>query len=395
MKITPVQKIKLPPWISQEAIEILCVLGGDLNIPKSFFVGGCVRNSLLNEIPTDIDIATQFTPDNVIEILNKNKIKTIPTGIKHGTVTAVKNNIHVEITTYRNDVITDGRHAQIQFSNNILEDAKRRDFTINSLYMDAVGEIYDPLNQGLKDLEQRKIRFVGEASHRIKEDYLRILRFFRFEAQYGVSDIDAKTVKACSDNKEGLYQLSRERISQEFLKILNTDRAPKILNIMFEVDILSAIKAKDYNPNNLKRLIQLQSKYTTNDEEKFSAMVRYFIVSGGRAVFHDKILNFSNKQIKFLIKLETISNKNFYKTEELVKKLMLNYDRQATLHGYIVLMAQEKINFCDDIYKIITEWTIPVCPTTGEDLLKEGYETGPELGQELQRRKEEWFEEIL
>ncbi len=392
--MSPVQTIPFPPWIPDEAVKILSILGGDLDHPKSFFVGGCVRNSLMDEVPTDIDIATSYIPDDVIKILKKTDIKTIPTGIKHGTVTAIKNNIHIEITTYRNDVVTDGRHAKIQFSDNILDDAKRRDFTINALYMDAKGQIYDPLDQGIDHLQQRKICFVGEASNRIKEDYLRILRFFRFEAQYGLGEIDANMVKACHDNKNGISQLSRERITQEFLKIIKADRAPEVLDVMFGAGILCEIKAKNYKVDDLQRLIQFQKKYN-DSEDKFMVMVRYFIVSGGRAIFHDKILNFSNEQIKFLIKLEVICNKDFYKDEKVVKKLMLNYGRDLSLHGYIILLAQQKIDYNDDLYQIITKWDIPTCPITGEDLIKEGYKTGPELGQELQRRKEEWFDESL
>ncbi len=395
MIFLPVQTINFPAWIKQEAIDILNLLGGNLETPKAFFVGGCVRNSLLNEIPTDVDIATLYTPDEVIKILSREKIKTIPTGIKHGTITAIKSNINVEITTYRNDVITDGRHAKIQFSKNILDDAKRRDFTLNALYMDGLGQIYDPLDQGIKDLEKRRIRFVGQASYRIKEDYLRILRFFRFEAQYGIGNIEAETIQACKDHKHGIDQLSRERISQEFLKILNTSKAPEVLEIMFGAGILNKLEAVKYKKSDLVQLIQLQNQYNIKDEKNLNVMARYLILSGGRAVFHDKILNFSNAQIKFLITLEVISNKEFYKSSKSVKKLMIQYTRELTLHGYLNLLAQKKLVFSDQIYSIITQWDIPTFPVTGEDLLKEGYQTGPELGQELQRRKEEWLDDIL
>ncbi|MCB1559266.1 MAG: CCA tRNA nucleotidyltransferase, partial [Alphaproteobacteria bacterium] len=199
-----------------ETRKIFRILGKD----SVRFVGGCVRNALLGEVIGDIDLATSLPPQNVTERLLKNGIKSIPTGIQHGTVTAVINGKSYEITTLRIDMDTDGRHASVTFSADWQEDAKRRDFTMNALYADMDGHVYDPLGSGISDLKQRKVKFVGDPYLRIKEDYLRILRFFRFHTQYGKGRINAKGYRACLDLKDGLKSLSKERVTQELSKIL-------------------------------------------------------------------------------------------------------------------------------------------------------------------------------
>ena len=186
---------------------------------QGFFVGGCVRNALLDVAVSDIDVATPLGPEDVLERLNANKIKAIPTGLKHGTVTAVHQGVPVEVTTFRRDVETDGRHAVVAFTDDIAQDAARRDFTMNALYADRNGVVIDPLN-GLADLESRTVRFIGEPRDRIHEDYLRILRFFRFHALYGADGIDAEGLAACAELAEGIENLARERIGWEFRKML-------------------------------------------------------------------------------------------------------------------------------------------------------------------------------
>ena len=390
-----VQKILIPSWIGEEAQKILKILGGDGDAPKTLFVGGCVRNTMLDAAPTDIDLATQYTPDEVIEILSKENIKTIPTGIDHGTVTAVMNKTPIEITTLRKDMNTDGRHANVKFTLNYEDDAARRDFTMNALYMDLLGNVFDPTGQGVQDLNNRHIRFVGKAAERIEEDYLRILRFFRFNAQYGVDEINNDTLRICGNSANGLKQLSRERITQEFLKILRTNRAPEILDAMFGVGILEILKGSEYQSQYLQNLINIQNQHHDIIDEFSIVMARYFIVSGGKAAFHDDVLLFSNAQIKFVIKLETISNEIFFQNEKTIKKTMIHHGRDVTLQGYLLLIAQNKIADMPEMFDVITNWQIPKCPITGDTLIKEGYQTGPELGDELARRKEEWLENLL
>ncbi|ABV74392.1 Poly(A) polymerase [Rickettsia akari str. Hartford] len=203
-------------------------------------IGGCVRDALLEKSSYDIDIATNLIPDEVTNILLKANIKTIQTGLKFGTITAILNNEQFEITTLRKDIECNGRHAKVVFTDDFAEDAARRDFTINALsYCPFKNEIYDYF-EGFKDLRQEKVVFIGEALDRIKEDYLRILRFFRFSSYY-TNQLDDGIFKACKALKDGLKTLSRERIKSEMDKIIVSKRAEQILKAMFEIGILELI----------------------------------------------------------------------------------------------------------------------------------------------------------
>ncbi len=211
------------PWVAAPASRaVMDALG------QAYFVGGCVRNALLGQPVTDIDIATPLPPTVVIERLEAGGLRAVPTGLAHGTVTAVVDHQPIEVTTFRADVTTFGRHAEVAFTTDMATDAGRRDFTMNALYADAAGTVIDPLG-GLPDLRARRVRFIGRAEDRIREDYLRILRFFRFHAWYGApeSGIDADGLAACAALADGLDRLARERIGWEFRKLLAApDPAP-------------------------------------------------------------------------------------------------------------------------------------------------------------------------
>ncbi len=197
---------------------------------RALFVGGCVRNAALGEPVDDIDIATDARPERVTEIAEAVGMKAVPTGIDHGTVTVVAKGRGLEVTTFRRDVETDGRRAVVAYAGEVAEDAARRDFTMNALYAEADGTVVDPLG-GWPDLEARQVRFVGRAAERIAEDYLRILRYFRFHARYGDPEagIDAEALAACAEGAEGLERLSAERVGREMLKLLSApDPAPSV-----------------------------------------------------------------------------------------------------------------------------------------------------------------------
>ena len=215
------------PWryapATQAVMEALTSGGGQV-----LFVGGCVRNALLGVPVTDIDIATDLLPERVMVLASDAGLKPLPTGINHGTVTVVADGTPYEVTTFRKDVHTDGRHARVEFSNRIEEDAARRDFTMNALYARADGRIEDPLG-GLTDLANRRVRFIGTASNRIQEDYLRSLRFFRFHAWYEDPHrgFDPDVLDAIARNLDGLDRLSRERVTTELWKLWSAaDPAP-------------------------------------------------------------------------------------------------------------------------------------------------------------------------
>ena len=209
---------------------------------RALAVGGCVRNALLGEPVTDIDIATDARPDRVTELAVAAGLKAVPTGIDHGTITVVADGIPHEVTTFRRDVETDGRHAIVAFSDDPATDAARRDFTMNALYADARGTVLDPLG-GLSDLCARHVRFIGDPDARIAEDHLRILRFFRFTARYGDPDlgIDAEGLAACATTQEGLDALSSERITQEVTKLLDAPDPVAAVAAMARTGILGRL----------------------------------------------------------------------------------------------------------------------------------------------------------
>lgn len=219
--------------------RLLRALGAEEGLTR--YVGGAVRDDLLDLPVSDVDLATRLQPDDVIRRLEKAKIKAVPTGIDHGTVTAVSDGHPFEITTLRRDVSTDGRRATVAFTDDWKEDAARRDFTINALSADPrTGEIFDYFD-GLGDLQHRHIRFIGDPLQRIAEDHLRILRFFRFHARFGSGEPDPAALNACKERSRDLMALSRERISDELLKLLAVADPSTTVGIMLRHDILKPV----------------------------------------------------------------------------------------------------------------------------------------------------------
>lgn len=209
---------------------------------QAFLVGGCVRNALLGQPVADIDISTDAMPERVVALAEATGLKAVPTGIEHGTITVIAEGVGHEITTFRRDVETDGRRAVVAFSTRIEDDAARRDFTMNALYADATGAVVDPMG-GLADLWARRVRFVGDADERIREDLLRILRFFRFHAWYGDPEegLDADGLAACAANSAGIETLSRERIGHEMRRLLAAPDPSQSVAAMQATGILARV----------------------------------------------------------------------------------------------------------------------------------------------------------
>lgn len=228
-------------WLSRPETQAVCAaLAGAGH--QALVVGGCVRNALLGLPVTDVDIATDALPQTVCDLAEKAGLKAVPTGLEHGTVTVVSGHVPHEVTTFRRDVETYGRHATVAFSTDVAEDAARRDFTMNALYATATGEVIDPLD-GWPDLRARHVRFVGDPHARIAEDYLRILRFFRFHALYGDPErgLDPEAFAACAAHADGLDTLSRERIGAEMRKLLAAADPGPALSAMEQAGILGRV----------------------------------------------------------------------------------------------------------------------------------------------------------
>ncbi|EEW24925.1 CCA tRNA nucleotidyltransferase [Rhodobacter ferrooxidans] len=229
------------PWMQAAPTQAVCAALTGAGF-RALFVGGCVRNALLGLAVADIDIATDAVPETVTNLAENAGFKVVPTGIDHGTVTVIAAGIAHEITTFRRDIETHGRHATVAFSTDIADDATRRDLTMNALYATPDGEVVDPMG-GLADLMARQVRFVGDANARITEDYLRILRFFRFHAIYGDPNggIDAEGLAACAANSAGIETLSCERITAEMRKLLSADNPGPAVAAMARSGVLNAV----------------------------------------------------------------------------------------------------------------------------------------------------------
>jgi poly(A) polymerase len=250
-----------PPWLADKSTQRLLAAFAAAGI-EARFVGGCVRDALLGLDGGDIDLATPARTEAVVAALTAARIRTMPTGLAHGTVTALVQPHHFEITTLRRDVETDGRHARVAFDAGWAEDAARRDFTINAIYLSADGTLYDPVG-GRADLAARRVRFVGDPAMRIAEDVLRLLRYYRFEARFGDGDGDDAARAACRAAVEKLPTLSAERISQELMRLLALPDPTRALGMMREDGVLAAILPEATRLDRLQALIALSSPTLT------------------------------------------------------------------------------------------------------------------------------------
>lgn len=389
-----VKTINPKDWMTApEILSLLNYIQGSIpaDEPQILLVGGCVRNTLLDKPVEDIDFASLRKPDEVTEILEKNGVKVIPTGLQHGTITAVLNDKTFEITTLRHDRETDGRHALVEFTDSWLEDAKRRDFTLNTLLMDAKGNIYDPLGQGIEDLKNRKIRFVGKPAQRIEEDHLRILRFFRFTALYG-DTFDEEGLKACAQAASSIKRLSKERITQEFFKIMASDAPYDVLSKMFEHGVLKELDFVDYDGEFLKHFCTFQSRYSLN-----ALSARLFVMASlrfeniaamGNYILFPNVFLKDMKHIHGALQLPDLS------CDHAVKRCIYLYGRAITAQALIIELVQDRVmsGYAPTALGVIQNWDVPDFPLSGEDLIKRGMTPGPELGKELTRLENQWIE---
>ncbi len=371
------------PWLSQPEIKTLASAFSQAGFELRF-VGGCVRDTLLGRAFDEVDAATNATPEQTIALLEAANLRAIPTGIKHGTITALVGEKSFEITTLRSDVSTDGRHAEVAFTNSWEEDAKRRDFTMNALYLDMEGTLYDYVN-GLDDCKAHHVKFIGEASQRIEEDYLRILRYFRFVASVGNNQFDDAALAACTANKAGIAQLSGERIAQELLKLLAVD------------DVSEAVeKLLPLLPLPLSFLRKQESSLVKLDALHAPALLKLAALIGSAehiAAIAER-LKLSGKQTKqlecWLAHAPLVSESmNELAQKKLVRKLG-HEDYVAVVQLACALGSGEWKNY--EPLLMIVSWQPPEFPLAAADLMAAGFTEGKALGDKLKELEKIWEE---
>jgi len=377
--------MKLDPqrnaWMT--APETAAVMGA---LGEARFVGGCVRNALLGSAVTDIDIATPLAPDAVTARLEAKGIKAVPTGLAHGTVTAVANGKPFEVTTLRRDVETDGRHAVVAFTGDWAEDARRRDFTMNALYADASGEVLDTVG-GVDDLKAGRVRFVGDAATRIREDFLRILRLFRFHAWYGKGEIDHDALQAAAAERDGLEGLSAERVQKEMLRLLEAADPMPSLRAMAATGILAIVLPGALDLARLEKLVAI-------DADNFFApdpVLRLAALGGG------KTLRLSNAQGERLDDLAEAKEKIVsYLSIKDVRRLLYRLGPKRFKDRVFLRWAEDPkaSNFIQwrALLALADSWQRPRFPLTGGNVLNAGVPHGPLVGQVLAEVEEWWVE---
>lgn len=375
-----------PDWMTDDRTQrVMRAIGGFESPAQAMFVGGCVRNVLIGRAVSDIDIATVHYPEDVVRKLEQAGIKSVPTGIDHGTITAVLEGKSFEITTLRRDVDTDGRHAVVAFTDDWLEDARRRDFTMNTLLATPDGAVFDPTGEGIADLDARRVRFVGDAPARIAEDYLRILRFFRFHAQYGGGAADPRALEACAAGAEHILMLSRERITQEFLKILAVPDPAPVLSMMFAHGVLEQM-GMQYDESLMAHLCVNQMRYDCPD-----IMARLFVLGGMTGQVFEAFLSLSNQQKKTLAALSQGTAQMETPSRKSLRALIYNIGNAAAVQVYFIRLAQRDDGPDLDLLDIVRYWQAPVFPVNGQDMIAAGYEPGPEMGAVLATLEEGWI----
>jgi len=349
------------------------------------FVGGAVRDTLIGRTVSDVDLATRLLPDDVAKRVKAAHLKAIPTGIAHGTVTALLPDGPVEVTTLRRDVSTDGRRATIAYSDDWREDAARRDFTINALYADpADGTIHDYFG-GLDDLATGRVRFIGEARTRIAEDHLRILRFFRFQARYGRGEPDAEAYDACAERANDLMALSRERVADEILKLLASDDPAPAISLMLDRDILKPV-LPEIDREGLSRLDRLISnERRAESPDKLRRLAALLPLDPAKADGVAARLKLSNQQRKRIVLAKSGD------AEGNPRLLDYRIGREGAIDR-LLLSAMPG----DELTAALTSlegWDRPKLPISGGELVERGLRAGPVVSKALRMIEQRWLAE--
>lgn len=401
--LTPTGQLGPEPWLSDpDTLRVLDAIEADGKPAR--FIGGCVRDAIAHRPVHDIDIATPERPERIMELLDAKGIKVVPTGIKHGTVTAVCGNRAFQITTLRKDVETDGRHATVAFTDDWIADARRRDFTFNALSATRDGAVYDPF-EGIPDLAHGYVRFIGRPADRIAEDYLRILRFFRFRATHGREPTNPDALVACRLAAEHLKSLSGERVRDEMLKILIAPNPAEILLMMRGERVLQEVLPEAVNLGRLRSLEWLETKAIRVEGVKPDRL-RRLAASFDPATAVDASADVAARW--------RLSNHETSRLVAMAKPLAVEpdapaNDRRAEVHriGVEAFRDRALLAWAGEIsneprvpaartaawletLELTSGWTPPVFPLNGDDVMRLGVEPGPAVGEAL-RAIEDWW----
>ena len=358
------------------------------------YVGGCIRKIINKEKIDDIDLATNLTPVDVSQALKKNNINFYETGIEHGTITAVINNQKFEITSLRKDVVTDGRHAKIEFSKDWKEDASRRDFSINSIYSDKEGNLFDPY-EGRKDILAGKIKFIGDAEKRIKEDYLRIVRYVRFFLKYSKNKHDPRILKKIKINLEGIKNLSSERLLDELRKIIRSNGLEHISKDKESGELLRLIFPQILKMNSFEKLNEISKKIYLEADFPFLLAVMIIDKTDNADYFMYKfnISKKDQKRIKYLDNFyKSKVNKNTFTEKNLVKKLYFDGKESVLDILNFKILTNKKIDQkIIDLKNMLENKDLPKFPIETKNLMQE-YDLveGKTLGKKLKLLEEFW-----
>jgi len=349
------------------------------------FVGGCVRDTLLGLDASDVDLATRIAPEAVIRRLEKARIKAVPTGLAHGTVTAVIGGKPVEVTTLRRDVATDGRRATIEYTGDWREDAARRDFTINALSADpASGEVFDYFG-GLADLEDRRVRFIGDPLQRIAEDHLRILRFFRFHARFGIGEADPAGLVACAARANDLMALSRERIADELLKLLALPDPTATVRLMIAHGIFLPVLPEIESAEQLARLVRRErdAGVAPNPVRRLAALLPRHQPWDADHV--SSRLRFSKANRARLIGASMDPN------ERPPREAAYYLGSETAIDQYLISAERDEEAVAAALD--LTQWTVPALPVSGGAIVKRGIEKGPQVAALMLQIEARWVQE--
>ena len=365
---------------------------------KLKLVGGCVRKLITEEKIDDMDIAINIEPEKIKKVLVEQKIKFVETGIKYGTITALINDFKFEITSLRKDLSTDGRHAKVEFTSNWEQDAQRRDFTINAIYSDISGEVYDPLN-GIEDLKNGIIKFIGDPNQRIQEDYLRILRYLRFYTQYNKNKFhDEITIKAIKRNLDGLAKISRERILEELFKMMKLNNFSKLFEDEFCRFLILSILPQLRNYNRIKILNKISYKIKKQIDKilLLSILIVDETDNCNFFLYKYQLSNEDKKRILFIKNsFKNYSKQYLYSKKNLLKLTYLS-DKSSVIELliFLIFVNPKKISNIENLIDYIKEKTIPEFPINAKFLKEEfNFLEGKQLGDALKKLEKQWIDD--